>query len=220
MVVNETFDLVRFFEIYRLAQLAFEIVVMIITINAFTYKANSIAKDFSKITTKIGLTIALIFFVASSYFPETEHLTAKYNTEKERVEQFMLINPTQTNEPIGDYEFVNQSEIQKENRAIIRTIYADTISNDPNKYITVHITRQFVPKSYDELKKKPKNSEIYNTEISITNYLYKKDEVFKVSMKTEDLVKIVKAMSNQQDVFIQPSTENKETYQFYISNNQ
>lgn len=39
-------------------------------------------------------------------------------------------------------------------------------------------------------------------------------------MKTEDFVKIVKAMSNQQDVFIQPSKENNQTYQLYISNNQ
>lgn len=215
MVVNETFNLARFFEIYRLAQLSFEIVVMIITINAFTYKTNSIAKDFSKITTKIGLTIALIFFVASPYFPETEHLTAKYNHEKEQVEQFMLINPTQTKEPTNTYEFVNQSDIQKENQAIIRTIYADTISKNPNKYLTVHITRQFPPKNYT--KSKP-NPEV--TEITITNYLYKKDEVFKFSMKTEDFVKIVKAMSNQQDVFIQPSKENNQTYQLYISNNQ
>lgn len=215
MVVNETFNLARFFEIYRLAQLAFEIIVMIITIKAFTYNANSIAKDFSKITAKIGLTIALILFVSSSYFPETEHLTAKYNKEKERVEQFMLINPTQTKEPIGNYEFVNQSDIQKENQAIIRTIYADTISKDPNKYLTVHITRQFPPKNYT--KSKP-NPEV--TEITITNYLYKKDEVFKISMKTEDFVKIVKAISNQQDVFIQPSKENNQTYQLYISNNQ
>lgn len=215
MVVNETFDLVRFFEIYRLAQLAFEIVVMIITINAFTYKANSIAKDFSKITTKIGLSVALILFTISAYFPETEHLTAKYNHEKEQIEQFILINPTQTKEPTNTYEFVNQNDIQKENQAIIRTIYADTISKDPNKYLTVHITRQFPPKNYT--KSKP-NPEV--TEITITNYLYKKDEVFKVSMKTEDFVKIVKAMSNQQDVFIQPSKENNQTYQLYISNNQ
>lgn len=220
MIVNEPFNLVRFFEIYRLAQLAFEIVVMIITIKAFTYNANSIAKDFSKIATKIGLSVALILFTISPYFPETEHLTANYNAKKEQVEQFILINPTQTKESTNTYEFVNQSEIQKENRAIIRTIYADTISKDPNKYITVHITRQFVPKSYDALKKKPENSEIYNTEISITNYFYKKDEVFKVSIKTEDFVKIVKAMSNQQDVFIQPSKENNQTYQLYISNNQ
>lgn len=215
MVVNEPFNLVRFFEIYRLAQLAFEIIVMLITIKAFTYNANSIAKDFSKITTKIGLTIALIFFVASPYFPETEHLTAKYNDEKEQVEQFILINPTQTKESTNTYEFVNQSDIQKENQAIIRTIYADTISKEPNKYLTVHITRQFPPKNYT--KSKP-NPEV--TEITITNYLYKKDEVFKVSMKTEDFVKIVKAMSNQQDVFIQPSKENNQTYQLYISNNQ
>lgn len=215
MIVNEPFNLARFFEIYRLAQLSFEIIIMIITINAFTYKANSITKDFSKITTKIGLTIALIFFLASPYFPETEHLTAKYNHEKEQVEQFMLINPTQTKEPTNTYEFVNQNDIQKENQAIIRTIYADTISNDPNKYLTVHITRQFPPKKYT--KSKP-NPEV--TEITITNYLYKKDEVFKVSMKTKDFVKIVKAMSNQQDVFIQPSKENNQTYQLYISNNQ
>lgn len=215
MVVNETFDLVRFFEIYRLAQLAFEIVVMIITINAFAYKANSIAKDFSKITTKIGLSVALILFTISPYFPETEHLTANYNAKKEQVEQFILINPTQTKETTNTYEFVNQNEIQKENQAIIRTIYADTISKDPNKYLTVHITRQFPPKNYT--KSKP-NPEV--TEITITNYLYKKDEVFKVSMKTEDFVKIVKAMSNQQDVFIQPSKENNQTYQLYISNNQ
>ena len=215
MVVNEPFNLVRFFEIYRLAQLAFEIIVMLITIKAFTYNANSIAKDFSKITTKIGLTIALIFFVASPYFPETEYLTAKYNHKKEQVEQFMLINPTQTKEPTNTYEFVNQSDIQKENQAIIRTIYADTISKNPNKYLTVHITRQFPPKNYT--KSKP-NPEV--TEITITNFLYKKDEVFKVSMKTEDFVKIVKAMSNQQDVFIQPSKENNQTYQLYISNNQ
>ena len=39
-------------------------------------------------------------------------------------------------------------------------------------------------------------------------------------MKTEDFVKIVKAMSNQKDVFIQPSTENNQTYQLYISDNQ
>lgn len=215
MVVNETFDLARFFEIYRLAQLAFEIVIMIIGVKILTYNANSIAKDFSKITTKIGLTIALIFFVASPYFPETEHLTAKYNKENEQVEQFMLINPTQIKEASGTYEFVNQNEIQKENQAIIRTIYADTISKDPNKYLTVHITRQFTPKKYKKSKPNPKV-----TEITITNYLYKKDEVFKVSMKTEDFVKIVKAMSDQQDVFIQPSTENNQTYQLYISNNQ
>ena len=215
MVVNETFDLVRFFEIYRLAQLAFEIVVMIITINAFTYKANSIAKDFSKITTKIGLSVALILFTITPYFPETDHLTAKYNEKQDQVEQFMLINPTQTKEPIGNYEFINQNKIQKENQAIIRTIYADTISKDPNKYLTVHITRQFPPKNYT--KSKP-NPEV--TEITITNYLYKKEEVFKVSMKTEDFVKIVKAMSNQQDVFIQPSKENNQTHQLYISNNQ
>lgn len=220
MIVNEPFNLVRFFEIYRLAQLAFEIIVMIITIKAFTYNANSIAKDFSKIATKIGLSVALILFTISPYFPETEHLTANYNAKKEQVEQFILINPTQTKESTNTYEFVNQSDIQKENQAIIRTIYADTISKEPNKYITVHITRQFVPKSYDALKKKPENSEIYNTEISITNYFYKKDEVFKVSMKTEDFIKIVKAMSNQQDVFIQPSKENNQTYQLYISNNQ
>ena len=215
MIVNETFNLVRFFEIYRLAQLAFEIVVMIIIIKAFTYNANSIAKDFSKITTKIGLSIALILFTISPYFPETEHLTAKYNQEKEQVEQVILINPTQTKEPTNNYEFVNQNKIQKENRAIIRTIYADTISKDPNKYLTVHITRQFVPKNYKESKPNPEV-----TEITITNYLYKKDEMFKVSMKTEDFVKIVKAMSDQQDVFIQPSTENNQTYQLYISNNQ
>lgn len=215
MIVNEPFNLARFFEIYRLAQLAFEIVVMIITIKAFTYNANSIAKDFSKITTKIGLSVALILFTISPYFPETEHLTAKYNEKQDRVEQFMLINPTQTKESTNDYEFVNQSDIQKENQAIIRTIYADTISKDPNKYLTVHITRQFPPKNYT--KSKP-NPEV--TEITITNYLYKKDEVFKVSMKTEDFVKIVKAISNQQDVFIQPSKENNQTYQLYISNNQ
>lgn len=215
MVVNETFNLVRFFEIYRLAQLAFEIVVMIITIKAFTYNANSIAKDFSKIATKIGLSVALILFTMSSYFPETEHLTAKYNEKQDRVEQFVLINPTQTKETTNDYEFVNQNDIQKENQAIIRTIYADTISKDPNKYLTVHITRQFPPKNYT--KSKP-NPEV--TKITITNYLYKKDEVFKISMKTEDFVKIVKAMSNQQDVFIQPSTKNNQTYQLYISDNQ
>lgn len=215
MITNEPFNLARFFEIYRLAQLAFEIVVMIITIKAFTYNANSIAKDFSKIATKIGLTIALIFFVASPYFPETEHLTATYNAKKEQVEQFILINPTQTKEPTNTYEFVNQNDIQKENQAIIRTIYADTISKEPNKYLTVHITRQFPPKNYTKSKPNPDV-----TEITITNYLYKKDEVFKISMKTEDFVKIVKAMSNQQDVFIQPSTENNQTYQFYISNNQ
>ena len=215
MVVNETFDLVRFFEIYRLAQLAFEIVVMIITINAFTYKANSIAKDFSKITTKIGLSVALILFTISPYLPETEHLTAKYNREKEQIEQFILINPTRTKEPSNTYEFVNQNDIQKENQAIIRTIYADTISKDPNKYLTVHITRQFPPKNYTKSKPNPEFKKI-----TITNYLYKKDEVFKVSMKTEDFVKIVKAMSNQQDVFIQPSKENNQTYQLYISNNQ
>lgn len=215
MVVNETFNLVRFFEIYRLAQLAFEIVVMIIIIKAFTYNANPIAKDFSKITTKIGLSIALILFTISPNFPETEHLTAKYNQEKEQVEQFILINPTQTEEPTNNYEFVNQNEITKENRAIIRTLYADTISKDPNKYLTVHITRQFVPKKY---KKSKPNPDV--TEITITNYLYKKDEVFKVSMKTEDFVKIVKAMSDQQDVFIQPSTENNQIYQLYISDNQ
>lgn len=215
MVVNETFNLTRFFEIYRIAQLAFEIIVMIITIKAFTYNANSIAKDFSKIATKIGLSVVLILFTINPYFPETEHLTAKYNKKQDRVEQFMLINPTQTKELTNTYEFVNQNDIQKENQAIIRTIYADTISKDPNKYLTVHITRQFPPKNYT--KSKP-NPEV--TEITITNYIYKKDEVFKVSMKTEDFVKIVKAMSNQQDVFIQPSTENKETYQLYISNNQ
>lgn len=44
MIVNEPFNLVRFFEIYRLAQLAFEIIVMIITIIAFTYNANSTTK--------------------------------------------------------------------------------------------------------------------------------------------------------------------------------
>ena len=127
----------------------------------------------------------------------------------------MLINPTQTKETTNDYEFVNQNDIQKENQAIIRTIYADTISKDPNKYLTVHITRQFPPKNYT--KSKP-NPEV--TKITITNYLYKKDEVFKISMKTEDFVKIVKAMSNQQDVFIQPSTKNNQTYQLYISDNQ
>ena len=215
MVVNETFNLARFFEIYRLAQLAFEIIVIIITIKAFTYNANSIAKDFSKIATKIGLSVALILFTISPYFPETEHLTAKYNEKQDRVEQFMLINPTQTKESTNTYQFVNQNDIQKENQAIIRTIYADTISKDPNKYLTVHITRQFPPKNYTKSKLNPEV-----TEITITNYLYKKDEVFKVSMKTEDFVKIVKAISNQQDVFIQPSTENKETYQLYISNNQ
>lgn len=167
MVVNEPFNLVRFFEIYRLAQLAFEIIVMIITIKAFTYNANSIAKDFSKIATKIGLSVALILFTISPYFTKTEHSTAKYNEKQDRVEQFMLINPTQTKESTNTYEFVNQNDIQKENQAIIRTIYADTISKDPNKYLTVHITRQFPPKKLYKIKTKSGSYRNYYYKLSL-----------------------------------------------------